>query len=90
MPWVSAFYPPVEVKLHGRTLNHKPPPSAKFKNEWSYTSTPPDALMTWTEKILPLPLSSSDYLQIKSWCDARMSCTALSNSYIGTEAVQIS
>ena len=41
-----AIFPLLEVKRPGRTLNHPHPPSAKVTNEWSYTSTPPDALMT--------------------------------------------
>jgi hypothetical protein len=29
-------------------VNHSPASSAKVKNEWSYTSTPPDCLKAWT------------------------------------------
>jgi len=37
IPW--AFKP--GVKRPGREANHSPPSSAEFKNEYSYTSTPP-------------------------------------------------
>jgi len=31
-------------KAAGREADHLPPSSAKFKNAWSYTSTPPTRL----------------------------------------------
>jgi hypothetical protein len=31
----------LEVKRPGREANHSPPSTAKVKNEWGYTSTPP-------------------------------------------------
>jgi hypothetical protein len=35
----------------GREVNHLPPPSAKLKNVWSYTSITPYAFTAWTKKI---------------------------------------
>jgi len=29
------------VKQSGREVDHSSPPSAEFKNDWSYTATPP-------------------------------------------------
>jgi hypothetical protein len=31
----------------GREADHSPPSSAKVKNEWSYTFTPPYVFMEW-------------------------------------------
>jgi len=31
----------LDVKHQKREVDHSPPSSAEFKNEWSYTSTPP-------------------------------------------------
>jgi hypothetical protein len=36
-----------EVNRPGRETDHSPPSSAKFKNAWSYTSTPHYVFMTW-------------------------------------------
>jgi hypothetical protein len=35
------------VKQSERGADHSPPSSAKFKKAWSYTSTLPNAFMTW-------------------------------------------
>jgi hypothetical protein len=35
------------VKWPGQEADHSPPSSAKVKNAWSYTSTPPYVLMAW-------------------------------------------
>jgi len=44
------------LKRPKREANHRPPSSAKVKNEGSYTSMPPHALMVWTEAtLLTLP-----------------------------------
>jgi len=33
-------------------IDHSPPTTAEFKNEWSCASTPLHAFMTWTKKTL--------------------------------------
>ena len=38
----------------GNKVNRSPPSSADFKHEWSCTSAPLYAFITWTEKTLPL------------------------------------
>jgi len=35
-------------KAAGRDTKHLPPPNAKVKNEWSYTSTTLSVFMVWT------------------------------------------
>jgi hypothetical protein len=50
--WSSRFFP--EIKRSGREVNHSPLSSAEFKNEWSYTSTPPVYLYGIDRKSLPL------------------------------------
>jgi hypothetical protein len=44
--WVPGALP-LGVKRPGRETDHSPPSSAEVKNEWSYTSTPQYAFMTW-------------------------------------------
>jgi len=44
--WVPGV-PTLGVKRPGREVDHSPPSSAEVKNEWSYTSTPQYAFMTW-------------------------------------------
>jgi hypothetical protein len=41
--WVSRALP-LGVKWPGHEADHSPPSSAKVKNAWSYTSTPPICL----------------------------------------------
>jgi hypothetical protein len=35
------------VKQPGREVHHSLPSSAEVKNDWSYTSTPPNVFMAW-------------------------------------------
>jgi len=44
--WVPGALSP-GIKLPMREANHSPPSSAKAKNEWSYTFTPPYIFMAW-------------------------------------------
>jgi len=53
------------VEWPGHEVNHKPPSSAKVKNEYSYTSTPPFAFMTWKGTTLPLIKSAYQYMHYK-------------------------
>jgi hypothetical protein len=38
---------PLGVKRSGCDADRSPPSNAEFKNEWSYTSTPPYVLISW-------------------------------------------
>jgi hypothetical protein len=49
----EAFFFP-EVKRPGREGDNSPPSNAEVKNKWSFTSTPPYALMACTGTTLPL------------------------------------
>ena len=42
------------VQKPGREFDHSPPSTAKVKNEWSYTFTPPYTFMGCTGKNLPI------------------------------------
>jgi hypothetical protein len=44
------------AKWTGREIAHSPPPTAEYKLEWSYTSTPPHVFMTLVGTTLRLPL----------------------------------
>jgi hypothetical protein len=50
--WVPGTLSP-GVKQMGCEAHRSPPSSAKVKNEWSYTSTPPYAFMACTGATLP-------------------------------------
>lgn len=50
--WVPAFFD--RVKWLEYVGNHSPPSTAKVKNKWNYTSTPPNTSRAWTETTLPL------------------------------------
>jgi hypothetical protein len=45
--WVSSKSSFLGVKWAGPDTDHLSPPTAKVKNVWNYTSTPPYALMMW-------------------------------------------
>jgi hypothetical protein len=45
--WVLEFILSFGVKWPGCEANHSPSPSAKIKNAWHYTSTPPYICMEW-------------------------------------------
>ena len=44
------------IKQPGCETAHSPPSSVNIKSEWSCTSVPPNILLAWTAKTLPLPL----------------------------------
>jgi hypothetical protein len=46
LQWVVEVFTP-GLKRLGREADHLPPPSAEFKNAWSYTSTPQYVFMAW-------------------------------------------
>ena len=45
-------------------VNHSPASSAKVKNEWSYTSAPPDCLKAWTGTQLTFIFTSASIIII--------------------------
>jgi hypothetical protein len=40
--WISCFFS--GIKRPERDVNHSPPSRAEFRNDWSYTATPPICL----------------------------------------------
>jgi len=48
--WIPGFL--LRIKLYGREVNPSPLSNAKVKNEWSYTSTAPNACKAWLGKTL--------------------------------------
>jgi hypothetical protein len=57
------------VKWQTRETDHSPPSSAEVNNEWSYTSIPQYAFMSWClvkaqGQLFPLPLTRKVFIQI--------------------------